>query len=219
MSQHFSAILDNLRMVAAIRKSSKEAAMQQDSILSIPSASVKPSICDQDQVALQQISNNTNKPAKEKLPSFESLNSTTDNRQTNHTHITIEIDRTRSPVGNSSVQKVADQNSASNLSELTPPSTKSPQQRRMSISSYRSRTGSFIPVDEEGRSILLRKPIRLKNIEGRAEVYDTLHLKGGEVNQDNIINIFSRFLIIIIKLRKLKEKCNKYKLKSFNCLV
>lgn len=63
--------------------------------------------------------------------------------------------------------------------ELSP--TPKNQQRRMSTD-FRSRAGSFIHVDEEGRSILMRKPVRLKNIEGRPEVYDTLHFKGREVS-------------------------------------
>lgn len=185
MSQHFSAILDNLRMVAAIRKSSKEAVMQQETVHSNSSTGGKENFCGHDQaVHKQAISISTNKSAKEMR-----MNSTADSKQINHTRITIEVERSRSPVGNSSVQKCIDQNSASNASELTPVSTKSAQQRRISISSYRSRAGSFIPVDEEGRSILLRKPIRLKNIEGRAEVYDTLHLKGGEVSKKHIRNI------------------------------
>lgn len=62
--------------------------------------------------------------------------------------------------------------------ELSP--TPKNQQRKMSTD-FRSRAGSFIHVDEEGRSILMRKPVRLKNIEGRPEVYDTLHFKGREV--------------------------------------
>jgi len=37
-------------------------------------------------------------------------------------------------------------------------------------------------LDDEGRSLLMRKPMRLKNIEGRPEVYDTLHCKGREVS-------------------------------------
>lgn len=64
--------------------------------------------------------------------------------------------------------------------ELSP--TPKNQQRKMSTTDFRARAGSFIHVDEEGRSILMRKPVRLKNIEGRPEVYDTLHFKGREVS-------------------------------------
>ncbi|XP_046802947.1 nitric oxide synthase [Lucilia cuprina] len=62
--------------------------------------------------------------------------------------------------------------------ELSP--TPKNQQRKMSTD-FRSRAGSFIHVDEDGRSMLMRKPVRLKNIEGRPEVYDTLHFKGREI--------------------------------------
>ncbi|XP_073826700.1 nitric oxide synthase isoform X1 [Musca autumnalis] len=62
--------------------------------------------------------------------------------------------------------------------ELSP--TPKNQQRKMSTD-FRGRAGSFIHVDEDGRSILMRKPVRLKNIEGRPEVYDTLHFKGREI--------------------------------------
>lgn len=72
--------------------------------------------------------------------------------------------------------------------ELSP--TPKNQQRKMSTD-FRGRAGSFIHVDEEGRSILMRKPVRLKNIEGRPEVYDTLHFKGREVScQKNSILLY-----------------------------
>lgn len=78
---------------------------------------------------------------------------------------------------NSSVSGV--KNSVTRTRDLSP-SPKN-QQRRMSTD-FRARAGSFIHVDDEGRSILMRKPVRLKNIEGRPEVYDTLHFKGKEVS-------------------------------------
>ncbi|XP_039970222.1 nitric oxide synthase-like, partial [Bactrocera tryoni] len=59
------------------------------------------------------------------------------------------------------------------------PTPKNTGQRKMS-QDFRARAGSFIHIDEEGRSILIRKPVRLKNIEGRPEVYDTLHCKAKE---------------------------------------
>lgn len=62
------------------------------------------------------------------------------------------------------------------------PTPKNTGQRKMS-QDFRARAGSFIHVDEEGRSILIRKPVRLKNIEGRPEVYDTLHCKAKEVSK------------------------------------
>ncbi|KAL9928212.1 nitric oxide synthase isoform 1-T6 [Glossina fuscipes fuscipes] len=77
---------------------------------------------------------------------------------------------------NSSVSGV--KNSVTRTRDLSP-SPKN-QQRRMSTD-FRARAGSFIHVDDEGRSILMRKPVRLKNIEGRPEVYDTLHFKGKEI--------------------------------------
>ncbi|KAH8244204.1 hypothetical protein KR026_002328 [Drosophila bipectinata] len=61
------------------------------------------------------------------------------------------------------------------------PSPKNQQQPRKMSQDYRSRAGSFMHLDEEGRSLLMRKPMRLKNIEGRPEVYDTLHCKGREI--------------------------------------
>ncbi|XP_034100432.2 nitric oxide synthase isoform X1 [Drosophila albomicans] len=60
------------------------------------------------------------------------------------------------------------------------PTPKNQQPRKMS-QDYRSRAGSFMHLDDEGRSLLMRKPMRLKNIEGRPEVYDTLHSKGREI--------------------------------------
>lgn len=63
--------------------------------------------------------------------------------------------------------------------ELSP--TPKNQQRKMS-QDFRARAGSFIHLDEDGRSILMRKPVRLKNIITRAEAYDTLHCKGREVS-------------------------------------
>lgn len=62
------------------------------------------------------------------------------------------------------------------------PTPKNTGQRKMS-QDFRARAGSFIHVDEEGRSILIRKPVRLKNIEGRPEVYDTLYCKAKEVSK------------------------------------
>ncbi|XP_039226263.1 nitric oxide synthase isoform X2 [Drosophila yakuba] len=61
------------------------------------------------------------------------------------------------------------------------PSPKNQQQPRKMSQDYRSRAGSFMHLDDEGRSLLMRKPMRLKNIEGRPEVYDTLHCKGREI--------------------------------------
>ncbi|KAH8412332.1 hypothetical protein KR009_001346 [Drosophila setifemur] len=61
------------------------------------------------------------------------------------------------------------------------PSPKNQQQPRKMSQDYRSRAGSFMHLDDEGRSLLMRKPMRLKNIEGRPEVYDTLHSKGREI--------------------------------------
>lgn len=98
-------------------------------------------------------------------------------------------ERNRGNSGNSNVIVEIDggapggstKNSASSRGsrELSP--TPKNQQRKMSTD-FRSRAGSFIHLDEEGRSILMRKPVRLKNIEGRPEVYDTLHFKGREVS-------------------------------------
>ncbi|XP_013101350.2 nitric oxide synthase [Stomoxys calcitrans] len=90
-------------------------------------------------------------------------------------NVIVEID-------SSGAQTVGSKNSSGGGSrgsrELSP--TPKNQPRKMSTD-FRGRAGSFIHVDEEGRSILMRKPVRLKNIEGRPEVYDTLHFKGREI--------------------------------------
>lgn len=46
----------------------------------------------------------------------------------------------------------------------------------------RSRTGSLVNTDEEGRPILVRKPIKVKNVSTGAESYDSLYCKGREVS-------------------------------------
>lgn len=50
------------------------------------------------------------------------------------------------------------------------------------VSQNRSRTGSVINLDEEGRPILVRKPIKVKNVATGAEAYDSLYCKGREVS-------------------------------------
>lgn len=182
MSQHFSAILDNLRLVTAKRKSVKESVMQHEnvpvSILPKESSGCESSSTNS---AFKSIGGN---PLEEWTPTAAIK------PNNNNTRITIEVDRARSPVAHQKI--IPEQANAINDLALAAPAVpvKSSGQRRMSVSGYRSRAGSFIPVDEEGRSILLRKPIRLKNIEGRAEVYDTLHLKGGEVSVKFIFFFF-----------------------------
>ncbi|XP_037910457.1 nitric oxide synthase isoform X2 [Hermetia illucens] len=64
--------------------------------------------------------------------------------------------------------------------ELSP--TPRNQQRKFS-QDIRSRAGSFVNMDEDGRSALIRKPAKLKNVSTKAESYDTLHTKGRDVLQ------------------------------------
>lgn len=56
--------------------------------------------------------------------------------------------------------------------------------------SDRSRAGSLINTDEEGRPILVRKPIKVKNVSSGAETYDTLHCKGREVSRFYMLFFF-----------------------------
>ncbi|XP_030383405.1 nitric oxide synthase [Scaptodrosophila lebanonensis] len=98
-------------------------------------------------------------------------------RRGTNTSIIVEID---SGVGGAPNAASGSGTASGKSSRELSPTPKNQQPRKMS-QDYRSRAGSFMHLDDEGRSVLMRKPMRLKNIEGRPEVYDTLHCKGLEV--------------------------------------
>ncbi|XP_043950192.1 nitric oxide synthase isoform X2 [Drosophila biarmipes] len=99
-------------------------------------------------------------------------------RRGTNTSIVIELDGTGSGGGGGGGGPASGSGPASgkNSRELS-----TQQQPRKLSQDYRSRAGSFMHPDDEGRSLLMRKPMRLKNIEGKPEVYDTLHCKGREI--------------------------------------
>ncbi|XP_055389381.1 nitric oxide synthase isoform X2 [Condylostylus longicornis] len=84
---------------------------------------------------------------------------------------------------NSDVKETREKStSSSRTRELSP--TPRQQQRKLStdMRDVRSRAGS-VNLDEDGRPILIRKPVKLKNVASRAETYDTLHAKATSVLQ------------------------------------
>ncbi|XP_002021672.2 nitric oxide synthase [Drosophila persimilis] len=104
-------------------------------------------------------------------------------RRGTNTSIVVELDSGSAPPSAATAVCVASGSgtaSGKSSRELSP-SPKNQQQPRKMSQDYRSRAGSFMHLDDEGRSVLMRKPMRLKNIEGRPEVYDTLHSKGREI--------------------------------------
>lgn len=72
-------------------------------------------------------------------------------------------------------------NSGTNINRQLELSPTTRVQRKLS-QDMRSRAGSFVNIDEDGRTILIRKPAKLRNIISKAETYDTLHARGRDVS-------------------------------------
>lgn len=77
---------------------------------------------------------------------------------------------------------IATKSRATELTTVGSPSISSIHSPKKANAEQRSRTGSLINTDEEGRPILVRKPIKVKNVSTGAETYDSLHLKGRDVS-------------------------------------